>query len=124
MTVRHPAGVFPFGGGSSGRTDLDHTNPYRRGGPPGQTGLGNLGPLTRSEHRAKTVGRWAVRQPEPGTYLWRSPHGWIALTTNQGTLVLGDTSYAERLWRTASRIGPPSTKPATTAGSALVGSAS
>jgi hypothetical protein len=27
-----------------------------RGGPPGQTSVGNLGPLTRSEHRHKTFG--------------------------------------------------------------------
>ena len=64
-------------------------------------GLGNLGPLTRSEHRAKTVGRWKARQPEPGTYLWRSPEGWIAITTNQGTLLLGDRHWAHEVWTTA-----------------------
>ena len=73
VSLRNPDSVFPFGGSSSGRTDLDHTRPYLRGGPPGQTSVANLGPLTRTEHRAKTVGRWTVRQPEPGTYLWRSP---------------------------------------------------
>ncbi len=98
MTVRNPSSVFPYGGSATGRTDLDHTIAYRQGGPPGQTGPGNLGPLTRTEHRAKTVGDWRVRQPTPGTYLWRSPHGWIAVTTNQGTLMLGNNPYARQLW--------------------------
>jgi hypothetical protein len=34
-------------------------------------------------------------------YLWRSPHGWIALTTNQGTLMLGNNGYAQELWNHA-----------------------
>ncbi|HEX5882629.1 MAG TPA: DUF222 domain-containing protein [Actinomycetota bacterium] len=103
MDVRNPASVFPYSS-SSGRTDFDHTRPWRRGGPPGQTSLGNLGPLTRPEHRAKTVGGWQARQPEPGIYLWRSPHGWIALTTNQGTLMLGTSPYAQKLWHDAAPI--------------------
>ena len=93
MAIRHPRSVFPHSP-ATGRMDLDHTRPWQPDGPPGQTGLGNLGPLTRSEHRAKTVGRWRARQPEPGTYLWRSPEGWIAITTNQGTLTLGHTDWA------------------------------
>lgn len=100
MQVRHPRSVFPHSP-ATGRMDLDHTRPCHQDGPPGQTGLGNLGPVTRSEHRAKTVGRWNARQPEPGTYLWRSPEGWIAITTNQGTLMLGHTDWAQNLWRTA-----------------------
>ena len=97
MTIRQPRSVFPHSP-ATGRMDLDHTRPWQSDGPPGQTGLGNLGPLTRSEHRAKTVGRWKARQPEPGTYLWRSPEGWIAITTNQGTLMLGHTDWAQNLW--------------------------
>ena len=97
MTIRQPRSVFPHSP-ATGRMDLDHTRPWHSNGPPGQTGLGNLGPLTRSEHRAKTVGRWRSRQPDPGTYLWRSPEGWIAITTNQGTLTLGHTDWATQLW--------------------------
>ena len=97
MTIRQPRSVFPHSP-ATGRMDLDHTRPWQSDGPPGQTGLGNLGPLTRSEHWAKTVGRWKARQPEPGTYLWRSPEGWIAITTNQGTLMLGQTDWAQKLW--------------------------
>jgi len=43
----------------------------------------------------------ASKQPEPGTYLWRDPEGWIMITTNQGTLVLGHTHWAQQLWRSA-----------------------
>jgi hypothetical protein len=63
--------------------------------------MNNLGPLTRTEHRAKTLGGWQARQPDCGTYLWRSPEGLIALTTNQGTLLLGDRHWAHQVWKTA-----------------------
>ena len=48
--------VFPYAAGGSRRTDLDHTTPYlhpQRGGPPGQTAVGNLGPLVRYYHRTE-----------------------------------------------------------------------
>ena len=98
MAIRHPRSVFPHSP-ATGRMDLDHTRPWQPDGPPGQTGMGNLGPLTRSEHRAKTVGCWKARQPESGTYVWRSPEGWIAITTNQGTLTLGHSQWATQLWQ-------------------------
>jgi hypothetical protein len=103
MTIRHPRSVFPHSP-STGRLDLDHTTPYDQNGPPGQTGMHNLGPLARNEHRAKTVGGWRARQPEPGTYLWRSPDGWTMITTNQGTLTLGHGQWAGRLWESAERV--------------------
>ena len=65
--------------------------------------MANLGPLTRSEHRAKTVGGWRAKQPDPGLYVWRSPEGEIVITTNQGTLVLGGSAYTHHLWRTAGK---------------------
>ena len=108
--IRTPASVFPYSptlSGASGmgsRTDLDHTLRYRRGGPPGQTRSENLGPLARGEHRAGTVGEWSVRQPDPGTYVWRMPRGWICITTNQGTLVLGDAPWAKAIWRAAQQL--------------------
>ena len=105
MTVRHPGSVWPFSPATTirtgGRLDLDHTIPHTNTGPPGQTGMGNLGPLTRTEHRAKTLGGWQARQPDLGTYLWRSPDGLVALTTNQGTLLLGDRHWAHQVWTTA-----------------------
>jgi hypothetical protein len=110
MAVRHPGSVWPFSPATTistgGRLDLDHTIPHTKHGPPGQTAMGNLGPLTRTEHRAKTLGGWQARQPDCGTYLWRSPEGLIALTTNQGTLLLGDRHWAHQVWNTAGRVRP------------------
>ena len=100
MAIRHPRSVFPHSPTTS-RMDLDHTPAYQQNGPPGQTGMHSLGPLARGEHRPKTVGQWRSKQPEPGTYLWRDPEGWIAITTNQGTLVLGHTDWAHQLWNSA-----------------------
>jgi hypothetical protein len=100
MAIRHPRSVFPHSPTNT-RIDLDHTVPYEKNGPPGQTGMHNLGPLARFEHRAKTVGSWRARQPEPGTYLWRSAEGWIMITTNQGTLTLGHSDWAGQLWDSA-----------------------
>ena len=105
MQIRHPGSVWPFSPATTtttgGHLDLDHTPPYRKHGPPGQTGLGTLGPVARPEHNGKTHGGWQARQPDPGTYLWRSPHGFFSITTNQGTLLLGDTPWTHTLWHTA-----------------------
>ncbi|MDX6321105.1 MAG: hypothetical protein QOF52_963, partial [Propionibacteriaceae bacterium] len=45
--------------------------------------------------------RWTVLQPQPGLYLWRSPHGWIYLATNTGTHDLGNNPFAHALWNAA-----------------------
>lgn len=94
--------------------DLDHTTPYiplDTGGPPGQTGPANLGPLTRSHHRAVTFAGWRRRQPDPGTYLFRSPHGFVYLTTNHGTLTLGRTPFSHALWEAAAPRAAPEPSP-------------
>jgi hypothetical protein len=80
-----------------------------RGGPPGQTSLENLGPMTRHHHRAVTHGHWQKRQPDPGTYLFRSPRRYIYLVTNQGTLTLGKTVFAHAIWRAARQYEDSST---------------
>jgi hypothetical protein len=103
MFLRMPASCFPYAAGSR-RMELDHTKPYlppTRGGPPGQTGVHNLGPLSRIEHRIKTHSRWQVRQPEPGVWIWRSPHHAHYLVTNAGTNYLGNGPFARRIWRAA-----------------------
>ncbi len=108
LQLRYPADVFPYAAAVSRSIDIDHTIPYLspdRGGPPGQTRLGNLGPHARRHHNQKTHGRWQVRQPEPGTWLWRSPHGRIYLVNATGTHPLGDTEFAAAIWRAAA--GPP-----------------
>ena len=103
MHTRHPGSIWPYSPAvaisTGGRLDLDHCTAYDRNGPPGQTGTHSLGPLARSEHRPKTHGGWQARQPDPGTYLWRSPHGWISIVTNQGTLMLGDSPWTRRPWQ-------------------------
>jgi hypothetical protein len=65
----------------------------------------NLGPHIRRHHNQKTHGGWQVRQPEPGTWLWRSPHRKIYLVNATGTHPLGDTAFAAAIWRAAA--GPP-----------------
>jgi hypothetical protein len=49
----------------------------------------------------KTFGGWQVRQPEPGSWIWRSPHGWIYLVNASGTHPLGNTKLAQAIWRAA-----------------------
>jgi hypothetical protein len=103
MFLRMPASCFPYAAGS-GRMELDHTKAYippARGGPPGQTGVHNLGPMARLEHRIKTHSRWQVRQPEPGVWIWRSPHYAYYMVTNAGTQYLGEGPFARRVWRAA-----------------------
>ncbi len=78
--------------------------------PPAQTGLHNLGPLSRASHRAATPGkhaggRWLKRQPDPGSFVWRSPHGWVYLVTADGTLRLGTGAFAKNVWRAADTTG-------------------
>jgi Domain of unknown function (DUF222) len=105
LQLRYPADVFPYAAAVSRRIDQDHTIPYLspdKGGPPGQTGIGNLGPHVRRNHRQKTFGQWQVRQPEAGTWLWRSPHGRIYLVNATGTHPLSDTEFAHKIWRAAS----------------------
>jgi hypothetical protein len=104
MFLQTPASMFPWGTSTSRRMDLDHTIPYRppvRGGPPGQTAVDDLGPLSRAEHRLKTHGRWRLRQPAQGLYVWRSPFGATYLVTNAGTQDLGENDFADTIWRQA-----------------------
>ena len=108
LFTRHPVEVFPFGAGTRG-LDCDHSTPYgspSRGGPPGQTGLHNLGPLARSSHRAVTFGRWRRRQPEAGTYVFRTPHGYVFVVTNQGSINVGRGDFAADVWRRARQQAP------------------
>jgi hypothetical protein len=109
LLLRHPADVFPDAAAVSRSIDVDHTIPYvdpDHGGPPGQTRIGNLGPQTRHHHRLKTHGHWQIRQPEPGTWLWRSPHHRIYLINPTGTHPLGDTDFAETIWHAADTQTP------------------
>ena len=44
-------------------------------------------------HRIKTHGGWAVRQPFPGIYLWRDPHGATYLVDHTGTRRIPPTRH-------------------------------
>ena len=66
--------VFPWSSREARGLDIDHTDPYRSG-LPGQTRIGNLGPLSRKAHRIKTHGGWRLKQPQPGVFIWRTPAG-------------------------------------------------
>jgi len=70
--------VFPGCQVPSSRCDLDHIEAYvapEGGGPPGQTHPGNLAPLCRHHHRAKTHGEWSYRRLPDGDYRWTTPTG-------------------------------------------------
>ena len=54
----------------------------------GQSRLGNYGPLSTPHHRLKTHSPWRVKQPFPGIYLWRDPHGAHYLVDHTGTRVV------------------------------------
>jgi hypothetical protein len=102
VKARQIADVFPFGTCLSPHIDIDHTERYVSmdyGGPPGQTQLGNLGPMARPGHRAATHGGWQKHQPEPGYFVHRSPTGYLYLVTNQGTLALGRTAFSDAVWQ-------------------------
>ncbi|MGA9346692.1 MAG: DUF222 domain-containing protein, partial [Nocardioidaceae bacterium] len=83
-----PVDCFPYATSTRRTGDIDHTIPFVKpdeGGPPGQTGLGKLGPITRFHHRVKTHGQWQVVQPFTGVFVWRTPHGRYLLVDHTGT---------------------------------------
>jgi hypothetical protein len=41
--------------------------------------------MTPFHHRIKTHARWRVRQPFPGLYVWRDPHGATYVVDHGGT---------------------------------------
>lgn len=88
ITSIFPTEPFPFSTNNSRRLELDHTIAFTATGPPGQTGMGNLAPLSTRVHRAKTAGHWQVEQPEPGVLLWRSPLGFRYRVVVDSTEVL------------------------------------
>ena len=97
MFLKRPASVFPYSAAANRRMDLDHSAPYREGASR-QTREDNLGPLTRREHNVITHGDWKRRQPEPGSYLFRAPHGRVFLVNAAGTTDLGQDQLARLIW--------------------------
>lgn len=85
-----PFDVFPFANATGETMQIDHTVPYGdrgdpRGSPPGQSRIGNYGPMTAFHHRVKTHGGWQVQQPFAGIYVWRDPYGGTYLVDHTGT---------------------------------------
>ncbi len=100
LRFARPGSSFPWST-ATGRLELDHSVPYRsmdEGGPPGQTSVDGLAPMAKREHRAITHGGWLRRQPEPGTMIFRSPHGDTQLTNYSGTFDLGRGTFAHAIW--------------------------
>jgi len=46
-----------------------HLGPDDKPAVPGQSRVGNYGPMTQGHHRVKTFGGWQVQQPFPGIYV-------------------------------------------------------
>jgi hypothetical protein len=90
VRLRTPADCFPFAANLD-PVDLDHTQAFEHATgagqtpEPGQSRMGNYGPMGRFHHRVKTHGRWQVRQPFDGIYVWRDPHGHYYLVDHTGT---------------------------------------
>jgi hypothetical protein len=83
-----PADTFPFSSSTSRSQQVDHTEPFVHGVKAkgaGQSRMGNYGPMTTGHHRIKTHGRWQVKQPFPGIYLWRDPYGAFYVVDHTGT---------------------------------------
>lgn len=85
VQIMTPADTFPHGSSLSRKQQVDHTEPYDPDGPPGQSRIGNYGPMSIPHHRIKTFGGWDVQQPFPGIYVWRDPHGAHYLVDHTGT---------------------------------------
>lgn len=85
LHLRTPGEVFPHACRISRKVDLDHPVPWDPGGPPGQTGDHNCGPLGRTHHRAKTHLGFRVTQTGLDSYVWSTPHGLCRLVDAAGT---------------------------------------
>lgn len=85
VTLRDGWCPFPWCECAARHGDKDHIERYDPDGPPGQTTSSNLGSPCRTHHRLKTFGGWTYTMLEPGSYLWRSPHGYQFLKDRTGT---------------------------------------
>jgi hypothetical protein len=87
--LRTPADCLPFATRLARGTDLDHVEPYVHGQDRhGQSRTDNYAPLSRLHHRIKTHGRWTLKQPFEGVYVWRDPHGEVYVVDHTGTRTL------------------------------------
>jgi 5-methylcytosine-specific restriction endonuclease McrA len=82
VVLRDRSCVFPWCNRPARGCDKDHIVPWDQGG---STSSDNLAALCRRHHRLKTHGGWTYTMLEPGSYLWRSPHGHTWLRDTTGT---------------------------------------
>jgi hypothetical protein len=75
--------VFPWCTRPARRCDHDHVIPHDQGGA---TCSCNIAALCRHHHRLKTLTPWRYVMPEPGVYVWTSPHGYVFLRDHTGTV--------------------------------------
>jgi hypothetical protein len=90
--LRRRADYFPHGTCLTRHQENDHTIAYvpmDEGGPPGQTDPATMAKITKHHHRIKTFAGWQVTLVAPGSWLWRSPHGYHFLVHPHGTTALG-----------------------------------
>lgn len=80
IKVRSPTCTAPGCRRPAQQSDLDHVIPYAEGG---RTCECNCHPLCRRHHRCKGSAGWRVEMPEPGTVVWRLPHGRTYRTSAQ-----------------------------------------
>lgn len=112
LNLRDVVEPFPYSSRSARGLDADHTTPYVPAAK-GQSRPSNLGPLRRRIQRAKTAGRWHLRQPRSGVFWWRSPTDQLYRVTPTDTTDLHDHSSLERaaLWHLDTRTGCRSRAP-------------
>jgi hypothetical protein len=68
--LKHTTCAFPHCAMPADRCDLDHNQPFDKGGP---TSTGNLAPLCRRHHNAKTHGHWNLTR-HGDDITWTSNH--------------------------------------------------
>ena len=92
VILRDTECVFPWCHKDARDCDLDHIEAYVAmddGGPPGQTHPGNLAPLCRRHHRAKTFRGWTYVRNNDGTYTWTSKDGRLFTVDALGRVTRG-----------------------------------
>jgi hypothetical protein len=94
-----PADSYPFSANPDHATkQVDHTIAYvpmEAGGRPGQSRIGNYGPMSQLHHLIKTFGPIEVRQPFPGIYIWRDQYHQYFLVDHTGTRRINDPPHRE-----------------------------
>ena len=80
ISAYHPTCVFMGCRHPATRADLDHNQPWARGG---STTINNLAPLCPRHHTVKHQAGWTLQQTRPDTYRWQSPLGHGYVVTSQ-----------------------------------------